>query len=191
MPKGGASRAAHSAPARDLVVCRRRRPRRESSPIGVLESCPKVGTASVARCVPRWVCSECLLLDIRGIVTREESRTLSPPLWLPSHHPPSPSSSCLRGTTHKYRPLADMHQSPPSRRRQRLSTDASPTDSIGAPAWVSQWPLAPRRVGRHTAWRWAHLFARACIAPWVAALLRRTAVLALQLQNHRGESLSH
>ena len=29
------------------------------------------------------------------------------------------------------------------------------------------------------------------IAPWVAALLRRTAVLALQLQNHKGESLSH
>ena len=83
-----------------------------------------------------------------------------------------------------------LRQSPLLRCRQRLPIDAGPTDSIGAPAWLLQWLLTPRRVGRHTARRWAHLFARALSAPWAATRLRRTAVLALQLQNHKGECLS-
>ena len=54
--------AAHSAPARSLMVCigqSRRSLEFDSCRRGfVLGSCPKVSNASVARCVPRWVFAE-------------------------------------------------------------------------------------------------------------------------------------
>ncbi len=53
-----------------------------------------------------------------------------------------------------------------SRCTQRLSVDTGLTDSIGAPAWLPVVADTPSSGQAHC-WRWAHLFARARLAPWV------------------------
>ena len=62
--------------------------------------------------------------------------------------------------------LADAASISTRRRQGSRSTQVSPM-SIGAPAWLLQWLLAPRRVGKLTAWDECHLFARAGSAPWM------------------------
>lgn len=97
----------------------------------------------------------------------------------------------LRGTSHKFRLLADLHRSPPSRRRQRLSIDASPTDKHRRPRMASSVVAGTPSSGQTHCLEMGTPLRTCRAAPWMATLLRRTAVLALQLQNHRGESLSH
>ena len=148
MPKGGASQR------------RSQRPRAESCgvhwPVAQLHSssCPKVSNASVARCVPRCVFAE-FTLGHPGHC--DEGRAQNLIAMCMAALTPSPFAFILhvfvaQHTRSAFSPTP--RRSPLLRRcRRRLSIDAGPTDSIGAPAWLFQWPLAPRRVGKHTAWR--------------------------------------
>ena len=142
------------------------------------------GCASAACCEPRYVVSS-FYSGIRGIVTREDPRTLSPCVWLPNNNL---ISDVLVATLTSPPSCSTLHRSP-LRRRQRLTIDAGHTDKHRRPRMASlsgcwhpvEW--ANTLLGMSPPLRTCRLLSAVDVLA-----SRSSAVHALQLQNSRVSS---
>ena len=109
------------------------------------------GCASAACCEPRYVVSSLYSSGIRGIVTREDPRTLSPLVWLPNNNLIFIFGSWWHCSQIRF----SLNTAPISaRRRQRLTIDAGLTDKHRRPrmALISSVVAGTPSSGQHTAW---------------------------------------